>query len=57
MTKIFEKRKTDEYDIEMMELTGKVLCANPDVYTLWNIRKECILNISEKNKYVKFNTV
>lgn len=50
MTKIFEKRKTDEYDTEMMELTGKVLCANPDVYTLWNIRKECILNISEKDK-------
>lgn len=50
MTKIFEKRKIHENDTEMMELTGKVLCANPDIYTLWNIRKECILNIAENDK-------
>jgi uncharacterized membrane protein YkoI len=32
----------DEYDEEIMELTGELLTKNPDIYTLWNIRREAI---------------
>ncbi|KAM3964836.1 rab geranylgeranyltransferase subunit alpha [Aphomia sociella] len=55
MEKIQDKRKKEEMDKELLEITGKVLTSNPDIYTLWNIRRE-ILNIfkvdmeSEKEK-------
>ncbi|KAJ8726387.1 hypothetical protein PYW07_001085 [Mythimna separata] len=48
MQKIFHKREEGELDKELLELTGKVLSSNPDIYTLWNIRRE-ILIIFQKN--------
>ncbi|XP_059060537.1 geranylgeranyl transferase type-2 subunit alpha [Achroia grisella] len=48
MQKIQDKRKNEELDQELMELTGKVLTTNPDIYTLWNIRRET-LNVFRKN--------
>ncbi|KAJ0181880.1 hypothetical protein K1T71_002602 [Dendrolimus kikuchii] len=48
MQKIQSKRKSSELDKELLELTGKVLSSNPDIYTLWNIRRD-ILNIFRKN--------
>lgn len=47
MGRIFEKRKNGQLDDEMMQITGQILSRNPDVYTLWNIRKECILKMAE----------
>lgn len=49
MTMIFEKRAANEYDVEMMQLTAGVLSRNPDVSTLWNIRRELLLQIKEAN--------
>ncbi|XP_023298556.2 geranylgeranyl transferase type-2 subunit alpha [Lucilia cuprina] len=43
MTKIMSKRKNQEYDDEMLMYTTPILQRNPDVSTLWNIRRECIL--------------
>ncbi|CAH0603116.1 unnamed protein product [Chrysodeixis includens] len=43
MQKIFHKRKESELDKELLELTGKVLSSNPDIYTLWNIRREILI--------------
>lgn len=45
MTKITEKRATEQYDVELMQLTASVLTRNPDVFTLWNIRREYLLRL------------
>ncbi|XP_075145296.1 rab geranylgeranyltransferase subunit alpha [Haematobia irritans] len=42
-TKIHSKRQNQEYDDEMLTYTTPILQRNPDVSTLWNIRRECIL--------------
>lgn len=50
MDRIYAKRATStEYDAEMMQLTAGVLQRNPDVSTLWNIRRECLLKLKEAN--------
>jgi len=46
--RIFNKRKNSELDDEILELTGKVLVENPDIYTFWNIRKETLLKIKHE---------
>lgn len=48
MFKIKEKRLLDEYDDELMQITASILSKNPDLFTLWNIRRECILLMNEK---------
>lgn len=53
MGRILMKKVTDELDDEMMQLTGKILSANPDVATLWNLRRRCILKVAETEPYVK----
>ncbi|XP_046450899.1 geranylgeranyl transferase type-2 subunit alpha-like [Daphnia pulex] len=47
MNLIFSKRKSGELDDEILKMTGQVLTENPDISTLWNIRKETILKIKE----------
>ncbi|XP_011548138.3 geranylgeranyl transferase type-2 subunit alpha [Plutella xylostella] len=49
MKKIQQKRSDSELDKELLEITGQVLVANPDIYTLWNIRRD-ILNIFKKTE-------
>lgn len=45
MDRIFSKRKSGELDDEILKITGQVLTENPDISTLWNIRKETIVKI------------
>ncbi|XP_031617079.1 geranylgeranyl transferase type-2 subunit alpha [Contarinia nasturtii] len=45
MSKIIEKRAAEQYDAEIMQLTTGVLSRNPDVFTLWNIRREFLLKL------------
>lgn len=49
MSKILGKRAAGQYDDELMELTAKVLSQNPDVFTLWNIRREYLLQRKADN--------
>lgn len=49
-TKINSKRQNQEYDDEMLAYTTPILQRNPDVSTLWNIRRECILAKMKKIK-------
>ncbi|XP_033245482.1 geranylgeranyl transferase type-2 subunit alpha [Drosophila miranda] len=43
MGRILKKRDAGELDDEMLGLTVQILHRNPDVTTLWNIRRECVL--------------
>jgi geranylgeranyl transferase type-2 subunit alpha len=43
-------RENEKLDQDMLDLTAKLLMANPDIQTLWNIRKECILEMTKENK-------
>lgn len=47
MDKIFAMRAN--HDSALLDLTGKILSVNPDVSTLWNIRRECILKMSAED--------
>uniref|UniRef100_A0A182QYP0 Geranylgeranyl transferase type-2 subunit alpha n=1 Tax=Anopheles farauti TaxID=69004 RepID=A0A182QYP0_9DIPT len=49
MGRIMEKKLAEEYDAELMELTAKLLGSNPDIATLWNLRRMCILRLKESN--------
>lgn len=43
MTRIQKKRSAGELDDELLSLTVQILQRNPDISTLWNIRRECVL--------------
>ncbi|XP_007442241.1 geranylgeranyl transferase type-2 subunit alpha [Python bivittatus] len=45
---IFEKRKLGQLDKEALELSNKVLGANPDFATLWNFRREIFLHLEKE---------
>nr|BAN21361.1 rab geranylgeranyl transferase alpha subunit [Riptortus pedestris] len=49
MTKIFDKRKKCEFDDEALDLISDILITNPDIYTLWNFRKEILLTYKDKS--------
>ncbi|XP_053672152.1 geranylgeranyl transferase type-2 subunit alpha [Anopheles nili] len=49
MGRIMAKKSAEEYDAEMMELTSKILSNHPDVATLWNLRRMCILAQKESD--------
>ncbi|GLH00441.1 Geranylgeranyl transferase type-2 subunit alpha [Gryllus bimaculatus] len=41
--KLFQKRDGNCFDNEVLEISAQLLCANPDIYTVWNIRRQVIL--------------
>lgn len=50
MDKILAMRAKAEFDQPLLDLSAKILSVNPDLNTLWNIRRECILKMTETDK-------
>ncbi|KAJ8926746.1 hypothetical protein NQ314_020863 [Rhamnusium bicolor] len=48
MQQILSTRKEDNYDPVSLDICTQLLSVNPDIYTLWNYRKEAILIEIEK---------
>ena len=42
---IMDRRTKKEYSMESLILTEKLLKANPDFYTLWNYRRQILMDI------------
>lgn len=49
--KILLLRNKDHQEQPLLDLTSKILSVNPDVATLWNIRRECILSLMQQENY------
>uniref|UniRef100_A0A2M4CHR6 Geranylgeranyl transferase type-2 subunit alpha n=1 Tax=Anopheles darlingi TaxID=43151 RepID=A0A2M4CHR6_ANODA len=49
MNAVLAKKAANSYDSEMMELTTAMLSNNPDIATLWNLRRTCILQRRDEN--------
>lgn len=49
--KIFSMRNKNELGQQLLDLTEKILSVNPDFSTLWNIRKECIIEMSKAEDF------
>lgn len=47
VSKVLSNRKPDSYDEEIFNLTATLLSSNPDIYTMWNVRKEMLLHLSK----------
>lgn len=45
MDKIFAMRAANQLDQTLLDIAAKILSVNPDLSTLWNIRRECILKM------------
>lgn len=56
-SKIFSKREKDEHDEEGLQLTGLILEHNPDFYTLWNYRREILLDMKPSKTAEEIKTL
>uniref|UniRef100_A0A1I7S097 Geranylgeranyl transferase type-2 subunit alpha n=1 Tax=Bursaphelenchus xylophilus TaxID=6326 RepID=A0A1I7S097_BURXY len=49
-TLVFKKRENCEYDEELLEITGEIVKKQPNLYTVWNIRREMIELITKRKE-------
>ncbi len=48
MSEILKRRESGELDGKLLRITDQVLLGNPDIGTLWNIRREAVLRAIEE---------
>lgn len=47
------QHQAGEYDEEALAITAQLLTANPDISTLWNIRREVLLHFRDGEQRYK----
>lgn len=53
LKQIISSRNKDTYDPTSLSICTQILIPNPDIYTLWNYRKEVVL-IKLKERYLQY---
>ncbi|XP_076182384.1 rab geranylgeranyltransferase subunit alpha isoform X1 [Ptiloglossa arizonensis] len=53
MSIVFQKRNDKIYDDELMMMTERLLLEHPEIYTLWNIRRETFINNNWNEELLK----
>lgn len=53
MQKILHKKSISEFDNELMQLTAAILSRNPDISTLWNLRRQTIVELNDEAAFKK----
>ena len=48
MSAILERRESGRLDEKLLQMIGPVLMGNPDINTLWNVRRETVLKAIEE---------
>uniref|UniRef100_F6WVF8 Geranylgeranyl transferase type-2 subunit alpha n=1 Tax=Monodelphis domestica TaxID=13616 RepID=F6WVF8_MONDO len=51
---VFQKRQAGHLDESVLELTSQILGANPDFATLWNCRREVLMNLETQKSPEEF---
>jgi len=49
MSAIISRREEGKKDAKQLMMTSQVLHANPDIHTLWNIRRECVMAMADES--------
>ena len=49
VTILFERKQLNDYSIETLKLTTKLLASNPDLYSMWNYRREILISLHSES--------
>ncbi len=49
-TEVLRRREAKQYDAQSLMLAGKLLEQNPELYTVWNFRREALATVLDVSR-------